>query len=274
MNDYLNKHWPTVVSVAFVIVLLVLASWLAHTNLPGQGLLFQLISKSPLEADDASPNPPMRVTIAGKDVTAPYLSTIIIRNTGNIPIMPEDFQTPVRITVINEAKIVQIYYEKKPADIDVAISYTQKEVSLAPTLLNPNDKLFLQIFTEGAKPELETGARIAGIKKVVTKEWETGTPWGEIGWAHFAFLFLGVFVFLALAGMLRMDCQGRYILITRKALSLLFVFNGLIAVYIYFSMLADHNTTIYASRLLLLALLIVAELAAWKFARDGGCSQE
>lgn len=266
MNDFLDKYWSSVICVAFLIVSLALVTWLSSSNLPGKGLLFKLVSRTPLEVSDQTKNPPMDVYIAGKPVNKPFLTTVIVKNTGNIPILRDDYETPIKISVKNDAKIVQVHYELEPRDINTKMTYSEKDITLTPALLNPGDNIFVQVFTTDVKPDLFVGARIMGVDKIVTKEWEVNQEhWGEIGWVHFMFFLLNIFVFLIIAIIMRTDSQGKYVLIPRKTAGLLFVSIGILAIFEYFTLLVDHGRTVFSSRLLLIATVLVAYVGAWKY---------
>ncbi|WP_027186291.1 hypothetical protein [Desulfovibrio inopinatus] len=269
MNNFLEKYWSLLVAAAFFLVAIGMVSWLASSNLPGRGLLFKLVSKTPLEVNDATDNPPMDVYIGGKPVDYPYLTTIIVKNTGNIPIARSDFETPVSVTITNDSKIVQLYYEFQPEDISMKLHYTPKEVTLSPTLLNPGDNVFIQIFTIDVRPELSIRARILGVDSLITNEWNASEPqWGKVGWLHFSFFFLHVFAFLVFAVLLNFDAHARYIfMIRKKAIAFYFVL-GVIAMHDYFTLLVNHTRTVFTSQLLLFAAVILAIVAAWKFIQD------
>ncbi len=269
MNKFLDKYWSLLVAAAFFCVALGIVSWLASSNLPGRGLVFKLVSKTPLEVNDATDNPPMDVYIGKKPVDYPYLTTIIVKNTGNIPIVPSDFEAPVNISITNDARIVQLYYEFRPEDISMKLGYTLRDISLSPTLLNPGDTVFIQIFTIDVRPELRISARIMGVNSLISKEWgEIEPQWGKVGWMHFSFFFLHVFAFLIFALLLNVDQNGVYIFMERRRAIVFYFVLGVIALHDYFTLLINHTKSVFTSEMLLFAAVILAIVAAWKFVQD------
>lgn len=262
MNDFLNRYWPMVITATVLLLILVMVTWIPNVNLPGKGLLFKIMSTVPIQSSPDLPNPRLGLDADDVPVSKPFVTTLVISNTGNIPIKREDYETPLQITLMNEAEIVQLRYILNPPEINTKVTFDTKKAQIAPALLNPDDSLIVQIFTKGGKPEFSVGARILGIKHVIAKERVAGA-WGEIGWLHYLAFFLSIFPLFLLTLMTKADSDSRYVFVPKKVAVVLFLTMAGVPLFMFFSLMADHAQTIFASRVLLLACTVLTLVAAW-----------
>lgn len=262
MNLFILRNWPTVATVALFILLLVMAIWIPNVNLPGKGLLFRQMDKVPIAAKADSSAPELELLVGGKPVNQPYLSTILIRNSGHIPVKPKDFDSPIQISLQNETKIEQLRYSFIPPEIDTTLTFTPTKVNIAPTLLNPNDTIVVKIFTSGGEPRFNVGARIEGIAKIQSESPNIDPNWGEVGWLQYFFFIVSAFGALLLTVLMQGATNARYLVISKKTAIILYLSIGLVCLNSYFALLVDQALTLYSSRLLLIAMSLLTLLGA------------
>src|SRR5439155_9986246 len=95
-----------------------------------------------------------------------------IWNSGNVEILPDDFNTPITIEFGNKTKVLEAgVLGTKPNNIKgkVFISVEANSVTLKPLLLNSKDLVKLEILLtkfNGNLNEIKADARIAGVKQI------------------------------------------------------------------------------------------------------------
>ncbi len=267
MNEYLTRNWPLVVVVIVLLIAMGMSSWIVQTNLPGKGLEFRLVDMLPFDSMDHIDGPKIGLTVDGKKVDNAYLSTLLIKNSGNIPLNQDDYEEPMHIHIENDAQVVQVRYVLLPEFINTDINFTSESVVITPALLNPGDAIILQVFTEGPEPDLEVDARVAGVHSYFSKNVFVDHFWGEIGWLTYLVFVFCLFNLLLLAMLLKTDANARYVVLSKAAGAVVFGSMTLVTLYVYFSLMVDHGLTFYASKWLLLAFTLAALLVAWQVLR-------
>jgi hypothetical protein len=263
MNDFLEKYWPLLAAAAVVVVALAMANKISTTNLPGKGLQFKKVSKIPIAAMDKHSKPSIGLLVDGEPATAPYLTTAVIKNTGNIPISEDDYETPINVVVQNDATIVQMRCLYDPPEIHTEVTHSPKELAIAPTLMNPGDMVILQVFTQGGEPDFSIEGRIEGIEKIYTEEGWGGRRWNSASGLGYVFFLLSLFGVMLLAVIMKLSYQSRYVFISRTSGVILYAALCATSLYLYFGLIVDHASPIYTSSLLLLGSAVIAFLLAW-----------
>ncbi len=267
MNEFLEKRWPMLVILALTVIAIAMANKLASHNLPGKGLQFRIINKIPIAAMAEHPSPGLQLLADDRPLEKVYLSTLVIKNTGNIPIRKDDYDTPIMVQVHNDPTIVQLRYELDPPDIHTEVSATAKKVTLTPSLLNPGDRVLIQLFTQGGLPDFDIGARIQGVKKIYTEEGAVESPWGELTSLDYFIFVLTLFNIMLFALVLQKSVGAKYVAMRQKTAVVLFVSLTIISLYTFFDMKISSTHVIYSSTFLLIGCTILAFLLAWRTAR-------
>jgi len=120
---------------------------------------------------------PVVIKCQGEDLIYPLLCAVRLENTGLSPILPSDFDAPVRIClrgssifrtgILSSNRPGVIDFDRNPNILD--FDPKRNEVTIEPMLLNPRDNLTL-VFIADAVPEefdVEVVGRIAGIEEMV-----------------------------------------------------------------------------------------------------------
>jgi len=113
-----------------------------------------------------------RITLLfdGQPVDAVYYTTIVIRNTGNAAIRPEDFVEPVSISTTPGGRLIQVTAKlhggsSEPVSTSETIdgkTFQGFRATYKQTLLNPGDELdFFVIHSAQVRALLNVNARVA-----------------------------------------------------------------------------------------------------------------
>lgn len=111
---------------------------------------------------------PIEVLYGGVSVLQPQVTALTVVNAGNAPIKPDDFDGPLRINLPEGARLLSVSVEKSnPADLGPVVQKQQAtDLTIAPLLLNPQDRFRVRLVTADALGEIRLQGRIAGVKQV------------------------------------------------------------------------------------------------------------
>jgi len=162
MVDYLVNHMLEIVAIvsAFVIFFMqIRTKTLTYRVLTNSSLIFV--------SDNVKDN--IQIRYKGKIVPNVRLVEIRIKNSGSLPIKPEDYIEPLSIQFPN-SKILSnevidihslgIYIETELSD--------QSEIVLSKTLLNPNDSFDIKTILGEGDTDFSVSGRIVGVKNFQT----------------------------------------------------------------------------------------------------------
>lgn len=114
----------------------------------------------------------------GQPVTDVQLLSVVLRNSGDMPIVPADFVRPIELSVAAESTILTADVSAtEPNDLGAGIEWTRgseamadgasRTIVLQPLLLNPRDTVTLSLLVTGSSA-LEVRGRIAGVARIAT----------------------------------------------------------------------------------------------------------
>ncbi|MCK4653748.1 MAG: hypothetical protein KAU01_04825 [Candidatus Cloacimonetes bacterium] len=96
-----------------------------------------------------------------------------ITNKSNISLLKSDFVNPIKIALSKDAKIISFEVEEKhPKNLssELKVDSSQHSLSVEFELLNPSDYLILGILYTGNISDIQTTARIKGVKDIIYRE--------------------------------------------------------------------------------------------------------
>jgi len=159
-HDYIINHLPEIIILiaAFVIFFLqVRKKTLAYMVLTNSGLV-------PV-SDEGKSN--IQIHYKGKEVQKVWLVEIRIKNSGSLPIKPEDYIEPSSLRLpnskilsseVSDAHSLGAYIETKLSN--------QSKIVLSKTLLNPTDFFDVKILLADGAADLSVVGRIVGVRKI------------------------------------------------------------------------------------------------------------
>lgn len=78
----------------------------------------------------------IEIKYKGKPVNDVWFYELRIENTGNTPVEKKDYESPITISFTNGKIISCMEGFKKPSNLQYKLSYSEKEVTIDPMLLN------------------------------------------------------------------------------------------------------------------------------------------
>jgi hypothetical protein len=138
------------------------------------------IRAEPLIALKGSSRRKMTVLFGDHPVENAHLLHLSLVNDGNTPVALSDYQSPFRIELNSDARILEVeIIETWPADLDRRINspatgttnrlvknVEKSWVELTPILLNPRDEIVLQLLVENFADQIAVSQHVTGIKRV------------------------------------------------------------------------------------------------------------
>lgn len=205
-----NFDWKYLLATVLAIAGVVIPVYVWQSDQQAHDLSARLVSSSSLQPLASSKIYDVKVTLNGVQLVNPHFSTYELINSGSKPILSSDFDSPIKLSGNEGLEFVSARIDyTDPKDIPVKVSVDSKNVSIAPFLFNPNDKVLFSVITSGADPAISMKARIAGIREIafVDASVKRGSP-----------TRLGIYFILCLAAF---SAYFSYVLILPKRRSIL-----------------------------------------------------
>lgn len=153
--------------VAVPVIGLLQPFWSPWAELTSHSLSARVTSSVALQPAETLAIPDMVVSVAGRTLASPYLSTVVLTNNGAKPIAASDFESPIELATGKDVEVVRATVSAiNPPDLQGIIIMDKQAVKLKPMLLNPGDSLQFAIITTGKSPVFTPRARIAGVSKL------------------------------------------------------------------------------------------------------------
>jgi len=150
-----------------------LTIWYANVPTDSKSLSMNVLSKGLLNVVGESKINGLKVFIDDYEINKPALTVLTLKNTGTVPIRSTDFESDIVIIIDETVKLIRASVIKsEPEWLNATISVKESKAYFSPVLLNPNESVTINIFSEGLPKSVSTRSRIAGIKEIITDESE------------------------------------------------------------------------------------------------------
>ena len=158
--DYIINHLLEIITIVAVFVIFVL-------QLRKKTLTYTVLTNSGVVPGPGEGKSNIQIRFKGKVVPKVRLVEIRIKNSGNLPIKPEDYIEPLSLRLPNseilssevrDAHSLGAYIEKKLSN--------QSEIVLGKTLLNPTDFFDVKVLLADGDADLSLAGRIVGVSKI------------------------------------------------------------------------------------------------------------
>lgn len=138
--------------------------WVYRAQRTRRELSFGVLSTSALLTIHNSLSSRAQVTLDGVPVTDAHLIVFALKNSGNAPVRPVDFQKPALFRFEAKSRVLSVEIAKRiPNNIEAEVSFDENSATLAPMLLNPGEYLVLQALVSGRDPTVTCDLRVEGI---------------------------------------------------------------------------------------------------------------
>ena len=154
MAEWFSQHPDLLIGAAVTLVAGVISYILQRQS---KYLVIERLSDSPVA----------QVTrFEGKEVPEARLVRVSVRNTGSLPICPEDFEKPFWFAPEGARVFTTKVVDQSPADLGLRLKVTQGTIELDPCLFNPGDRATIEMLVSGRFDHLYWGGRVAGLRRV------------------------------------------------------------------------------------------------------------
>lgn len=156
-------------------------------------LEYETLSHWPLLDDETRQAADFELRYKGKTVLNPYLLLVRFVNSGNKPISSDDYETLVRVELLEEREILLAeVVESSSDDLDVKATIRSHNAVIKPVLLNPGDWFTLKLLlSEPADAQIR--GRIEGVRQIRPYKPRPLTLVGRVAWNSFVLaLILGL----------------------------------------------------------------------------------
>lgn len=217
----MRLDWKFVLPLLVTVASVAVPVWLWQYDLRAKSLTVRIVSSVALYSPAASSMPGLQLTLDGKIIDSPILTTLELVNNGSKPIPSNDFEGPLELVVsANAALLGAKVASVVPSSLSAILETDAQTIRLKPLLLNQDDKITFTVLTSGPLPEINTRARIAGVSDVKVENL-TGRDRSRkliYGMGITAFAILGLYSFFG--GALLVNGTGIFVF-PGKALNIL-----------------------------------------------------
>lgn len=106
-----------------------------------------------------------------KSIDNIFLFIVKIINSGTVPIVRSDFETPINIEFAEKGKVLEAdVINVSPKNLAVDIKNSKSGVSIQPLLLNPGDSITVKILLTNYTDAVISG-RIAGVRETLDPDY-------------------------------------------------------------------------------------------------------
>jgi hypothetical protein len=108
----------------------------------------------------------LQLLFKGKPLRNAFSFSLRLVNSGNTPIVPEDFERPLAINFGEGVLLKAEVQEATPENLRASISVKNQSIVLNPVLLNSEDSITIKCILSEYDGNVEVDARITGVKVV------------------------------------------------------------------------------------------------------------
>jgi hypothetical protein len=164
-NALRDPLWQFVgVIVAIVSIAIVIFFSIRQRN--RKALSFKIISSTPVLSVSEGVQGKLRILYEDKEVQEVQLVVISMTNSGNLPIIENDYSQPIEVS-FGDGKLLTVeLMEVTPKDLDVVATIKNEKVVLNKALLNQGDSFIIRALIADFKNIINVKGRIVGVKEI------------------------------------------------------------------------------------------------------------
>ncbi|MGZ3610287.1 MAG: hypothetical protein ACXVBU_09500 [Ktedonobacteraceae bacterium] len=168
-----NPAWQLLLNLGIGFLTIIVSVLIFRKQQTRRGLNYEIISDTPILSIKADVKDKVQILFDNKPVNHVRLVIIRIWNSGNAPILPNEYIDPISIAFGEGADIIDTdVLETSPSDIREKVRTSLKvntgNVLLEPILLNSTDSLTIKILLtqQQITKELKIVSRIVGVNQI------------------------------------------------------------------------------------------------------------
>lgn len=116
----------------------------------------------------------------GEQIKQVHLIEVALKNSGNVPIRPEDFERPITIELGDGTPLTVDVADSTPDKLKPEVQSTPRGIELQPLLLNEDDSLKVKILVRDFTGKITFDYRIAGISQLMDGRVQPQRSWSRL----------------------------------------------------------------------------------------------
>lgn len=158
--DYIIDHLLEIITIIAVFIIF-------FRQIRKKTLTYTILTNSDVVPDSKEGKSNIQIHYKGKVVPQARLIEIRIKNSGSLPIKPEDYIEPLSLRLPNSEILSSEVRDAQflGAYIETKLSH-RSEIVLSKTLLNPTDFFDVKVLLADGVPDLSVAGRIVGVSKI------------------------------------------------------------------------------------------------------------
>lgn len=206
MTDFLRDpvwdFWAVVLAVIFGLagVVSLFLQWRQHRR---KELFYEITTNVPLLTFRDEVYGRLQILFDGQPIRNAHMILLTVGNSGNEPILPVDFISPLALSFGEESQILSAEITTmNPDDLGASIAVDDRRIILSPVLMNRGDFLSLRLFLTQPPEGINVDARIVGVERIREVSSAEGSRSGAVmkklrkEFRLFSFVsFLALFIF-------------------------------------------------------------------------------
>lgn len=167
MFEFLRDSLWTFVGVLLALLAILVSIGVYYAQKQRKRITVETLARVPLIAIGKEGIEGLAITFNGEPLERATVVLIRVTNTGNMPILGADFESPLSFEFAGDSKILSAaVVSSEPPRIPIAVTIAGATATLSPHLLNPNDSLTCRILLLASESKFISFARIAGVKTI------------------------------------------------------------------------------------------------------------
>lgn len=155
--------------VAGILIGSFVAVWIFRAQRTRRELSFGVLSARTLISVHNSLTSRVNVTLDGRSVQDVSLVVFALKNSGNVPIQPADFQRSIFFRFASSTSLLSVEVARRsPPNLEALLVVDGDVASLSPTLLNPGEHVVFQALIAGRDQSVNCDCRIEGISTLAS----------------------------------------------------------------------------------------------------------
>ena len=134
-----------------------------------KAISYEITSWTPIFSIQDLEEEKLQLTYEGQIVNDVYLIILRIVNSGNQPILPDDYEKPIEIKFQAGSRILSAEtVETKPKDLQMSVDIEDNNYAvLRPVLFNSKEEVVTKMLVSSPAEEVKISYRIAGVGSII-----------------------------------------------------------------------------------------------------------
>ncbi len=170
-----NPLWQFVINVSIGLLTIFVSVMIYRKQQNRRSITYRTISATSLLSVGEEVKGEVKVLYKGKAVSNVRLIILKMWNSGNMPILPQEYIEPIKFEFGDHEEILDVdVLETMPSDIKnkvkTSLKSDTKSVTFEPLLLNRNDSITFKVLLTQSKliKKIDVSGRIVGINQILS----------------------------------------------------------------------------------------------------------